>query len=107
MRLALWASGEDYLLLDAILNDCCPIQSQETLLRQVPHQADNGLLTALGGDTLLLLLVHDHLLNPGYQRRSHSHFNMQRHGEVTKGLLGTRKTLWELFTCYIGEPLRT
>lgn len=53
-----------YLLLDAILDNCSPIQSQETFLRQVPHQADDGLLTALGGHAFLLLLIHDHFLNP-------------------------------------------
>lgn len=54
-----------YLLLDAILDNRSPIQSQEPFLRQVPHQADNGLLTALGGHAFLLLLIHDHFLNPG------------------------------------------
>lgn len=53
-----------YLFLDAILNNRSPIQSQETFLRQVPHQADDGLLTALCGHAFLLLLIHDHFLNP-------------------------------------------
>ena len=52
-----------YLLLDAILNDCRPIQPQQTFLGQVLHQADDGFLTALGGHAFLLLLIHDHLLN--------------------------------------------
>ena len=58
------ARGGAYLLLDAILDDRSPVQPQEALLRQVPHQADDGLLTALGGHAFLLLLIHDHLLNP-------------------------------------------
>lgn len=64
-----WCGGcqesRAYLLLDAILNNCSPVQSQEAFLRQVPHQADNGLLAALGRHTFLLLLIHDHFLNPG------------------------------------------
>lgn len=58
------ARGGAYLLLDAILDDRGPVQPQEALLRQVPNQADDGLLTALGGHAFLLLLIHDHLLNP-------------------------------------------
>lgn len=79
MRLCGVTKAKGYLLFDAILNNCSPIQSQKTFLRQVPHQADNGLLTALGGHAFLLLLIHDHFLNPGESQNKQLIFpNLQR-----------------------------
>lgn len=51
-----------HLLADAILDDGGAVEPEEPVSRQPLHQPHDGLLAALGGDTFLLLLIHDHLL---------------------------------------------